>query len=101
MVFLDGCSVDFVFFLPGEEVVCSACCGDDSSFLHFTDTEHLAAMQGETWVLTEITMKLHKSSPSKKNQLFFFFFTGDHMIKRNLHCSQGTMTPISKQNKGK
>lgn len=59
-------------FLPGEEV-CSACCGDDSSFLHFTDIEHLAEMQEETWVLTEITMKRHKSSPSKKNQRFFSF----------------------------
>lgn len=41
-------------FLPGEEVVWFGCCGDDS-FLHFTDTEHLAAMQEETWVLAEIT----------------------------------------------
>lgn len=101
MVFLDGCSVDFVSFLPGEEVVCSACCGDDSSFLHFTDTEYPAAIQGETWVLTEITMKLHKSSPTKKNQLFFSFFTGDHMMKGNLHCSQDTVTLTSKQNKVK
>lgn len=60
-------------FLPGEEVVCSAYCGDDRSFLHFTDTEHLTAMQEETWVWTEITMKIHKSSPSKKNQFFFSF----------------------------
>lgn len=42
-------------FLPGEEVVCFGCCGDDSGFLHFTDTEYLSAMQEETWVLTEIT----------------------------------------------
>lgn len=60
-------------FLPGEEVVCSVCCGDDSSFLHFKHTEHLAAMQEETWVLADITMKIHKSSPSKRNQDFFSF----------------------------
>lgn len=42
-------------FIPGEEVVCFGCCDEDSSFLHFTDTERLAAMQEETWVLTEIT----------------------------------------------
>lgn len=74
-------------FLPGAEVVCSACCGDDRSFLHFTDTEHLAAMQEETWGLTEITMKIQKSSLSKKNQHLFFCFTGHHMMKRKLYCS--------------
>lgn len=34
-------------FLPGEEFICFGCRAMDSSFLHFTDTEHLAAMQGE------------------------------------------------------
>lgn len=91
---LDGCSVNFGFFLPGEEVVCSACCGDDSSFLHFTDTEHLAAMQGETWVLTEITMKLHKSSPSKKNQLFFFFYRRSHDKKKSTLFSRHSDTYV-------
>lgn len=62
-----------VCFLPREEVY-SAHCGDDSSFLPFTDTEHLVAMKEDTWVLTEITMKIYKSSPSKKNQLFFLFY---------------------------
>lgn len=56
-------------------------------------------MQEETWVLTEITMKIHKSSPSKKT--FFFFFTGDHTMKRNLHCSQDPVTAMSKHIKVK
>lgn len=55
VVFLDGCSVGFVLFYSRGRSCLFWCCEVDSSFLHFTDTEHLAAMQEETWVLTEIT----------------------------------------------
>lgn len=86
------CWLCFVFF-QGKKFILHAVVMT-VVFVILQTQEHLAAMKEDMWVLTELTMKIYESSPRKKNQLFFSFFTGDNTMRRNLYCSQDTVTAI-------